>query len=303
MTGSSVAISMDLGRWSPSRRRDQCEAAEFPNRGDYRRALVDGPVARVEDSSVSPHRPPPSGHTERHQIVLPYLGLFEFRVGSTAALLDANRILYVTGGQDFADRHPLRNVGHASVIITPSQGVLDELCGPGGVSAHAAFKASTRPATARTLLLTQRLLALRATNDNPLEGEEVALAALREAMSAAPHKPAAARVVDKAKQFIHARGCQPLTLDEVAREVGVSAVYLTQEFTRSEGIPLYRYQTRLRLSRALVELPDCDNITGLALDLGFSSHSHFSAVFKAMFGLSPSQFRRRTLGLENSANP
>jgi AraC-like DNA-binding protein len=296
MTGISAAVSIASHRWSPPRRADEGHAADFPHRGDYRRTLVQGAIATVEDSSVSPHRPPPSGHTEHHQIVLPYLGLFEFRVGTATALLDANRILYVTGGQDFADRHPLRNVGHASVIITPSQAVIDELCGRGGVSQNCAFRASTRPATARSLLLTQRLLALRATNDNPLEGEEVALAALRETISAAPHKPAPARIVDKAKQVLHAKGCHPITLEEVAREVGVSAVYLTQEFTRSEGIPLYRYQTRLRLSRALVELPDCDNITGLALDLGFSSHSHFSAAFKSMFGLTPSQFRHRKTG-------
>jgi AraC family transcriptional regulator len=56
-------------------------------------------------------------------------------------------------------------------------------------------------------------------------------------------------------------------------------------------VPLYRYQMRLRLNRALVELPHCNDITGLALELGFSSHSHFTAVFGKAFGLTPSDYR------------
>ena len=54
---------------------------------------------------------------------------------------------------------------------------------------------------------------------------------------------------------------------------------------------VYKYQTRLRLSRALLELPTCASLTELALDLGFSSHSHFTTTFKAAFGISPSLFR------------
>jgi AraC-like DNA-binding protein len=71
----------------------------------------------------------------------------------------------------------------------------------------------------------------------------------------------------------------------------VSGPYLTDAFTQSEGMPLCRYRTRLRLNRALVDLPRCEDVTGLALDLGFSSHAHFSNAFKALFGLSPSAFR------------
>jgi AraC family transcriptional regulator len=49
--------------------------------------------------------------------------------------------------------------------------------------------------------------------------------------------------------------------------------------------------TQLRLARALAELPHTDDLTTLALDVGFSSHSHFSAAFRRAFGMTPSQFR------------
>ena len=85
------------------------------------------------------------------------------------------------------------------------------------------------------------------------------------------------------------------TLAEIAAEVGGSPVYLTQVFRKVEGIPLYRYQLRLRLARALTLLPQVDDLTALSLDLGFSSHSHFSAAFREAYGRSPSEFRDAAL--------
>jgi AraC-like DNA-binding protein len=55
---------------------------------------------------------------------------------------------------------------------------------------------------------------------------------------------------------------------------------------------MYRYQLRLRLARALDLLGDYDDVTDLALALGFSSHSHFSAAFKQVYGQTPSAFRK-----------
>ena len=78
------------------------------------------------------------------------------------------------------------------------------------------------------------------------------------------------------------------TLAEIAAEVRGSPVYLTQVFQQVEGLPLYRYQLRLRLARALDLLAQYDDLTALSLDLGFSSHSHFSAAFRQAYGRSPS---------------
>ncbi|MGH8597391.1 MAG: helix-turn-helix transcriptional regulator, partial [Gammaproteobacteria bacterium] len=148
-------------------------------------------------------------------------------------------------------------------------------------------------ASARARVLTHWLLSLDPGHPNALHGDELTIEALREVLS--PERTAgradATKVVDRAKQYLHAHGHERLGLREIAQQIGVSSVYLTQEFTRSEGMPLYRYQMRLRMSRALVELPHCDDITGLAIDLGFSSHSHFSATFKAVFGATPSDIR------------
>jgi AraC family transcriptional regulator len=88
------------------------------------------------------------------------------------------------------------------------------------------------------------------------------------------------------------------TLSAIAAEVGHSPVYLTQIFQQVEGLPLYRYQLRLRLARALDLLARYDDLTSLGLDLGFSSHSHFTTAFRQAYGRSPSQFKNAALNRE-----
>ena len=101
-----------------------------------------------------------------------------------------------------------------------------------------------------------------------------------------PAKCAAVEVLRRQRQ----------TGKQIAAEVGVSPVYLTQVFQQVEGLPLYRYQLHLRLARALDRLGEDIDLTRLALDLGFSSQSHFGAAFKRAYGQSPLQFRRATKG-------
>jgi AraC-like DNA-binding protein len=130
-----------------------------------------------------------------------------------------------------------------------------------------------------------------------LEAETLTLALIRHALGNADTDVSKVTVrsrilVDQAKQVIAADLGRRVTLAEIAAQVGVSPVYLTQIFQRVEGIPLYRYQLRLRLARALQLLNDYDDVTDLALDLGFSSHSHFSAAFKHVYGQTPSTLRQ-----------
>ena len=101
--------------------------------------------------------------------------------------------------------------------------------------------------------------------------------------------------MDRVKLVLAGDLARRWTLAEIAAEVRGSPVYLTQVFQQVEGLPLYRYQLRLRLARALDLIAQYDDLTALSLDLGFSSHSHFSAAFRQMYGRSPSDFRQSAL--------
>ena len=88
------------------------------------------------------------------------------------------------------------------------------------------------------------------------------------------------RLVDRIKLVLASDLSRRWTLADIAAEVGGSAVYLTQVFQQVEGVPLYRYQLGLRLARALDLLAQYEDLNTLSADLGFSSHSHFSAAFQ-----------------------
>jgi len=82
------------------------------------------------------------------------------------------------------------------------------------------------------------------------------------------------------------------TLTELAKKVASSPFHLTRMFHKQVGAALHRYQLRTRLARAIDLLLDTRiDITTIALDLGFSSHSHFTASFRQMIGLPPLKFR------------
>ena len=249
-------------------------------------------LAHVENTSAPASLPAPHGYETGYQIGLTYLGLFSYNVGRRSWMVDSSRTLFMSPGWEFTDEHPVEGVGHSSVLVNPSRALLDELCGGLGPNRNPAFRDTSRPSTSRLRLLTHHLLRLPDGSDDPLHKDEWVVHVLKEAIAAPPAPRARrSRVVDLAKEFLHAHASDRVTLERIAAAVGVSPIYLTQEFKRSEGMPLYQFQLKQRLSRALHELPHCDDITGLALDLGFSSHSHFTAAFGSAFGVTPSRFR------------
>ena len=249
-------------------------------------------LAEVSETRLYPRAPPPSGVVEKFAVVFPYDGLFGFGVGRRLELFDAQRTLFATAGHEYVDSHPVEGVGHACLIVRPGDQLLHDVFGAVTPHAHAAFRDLGRPATGGLRLQVQRLRRVSTHAAAALKRDECVVATLHEALSDMPIVAApASGVIDRARQVLHAFGFERLTLRRIAREVGVSPAYLTQAFTRAEGQPLYRYQLGLRLNRALVELPHSDDLTCLALDLGFSSHSHFTTAFKASFGLSPSAYR------------
>jgi AraC-like DNA-binding protein len=84
--------------------------------------------------------------------------------------------------------------------------------------------------------------------------------------------------------YLASRLCEHLTLDGIARVVYMSPFYLARVFQQRTGMPVHRYLTRLRLRASLERLAEgVNNLTALALELGFSSHSHFADAFRREF--------------------
>lgn len=242
----------------------QITATEPVNR--TRRLVECGAV--TADELLACHERPPRGDIAGRKLVVTFAGAFEFQVGRECSWVDSGRLLFARGGESYVDRHAVPGTGHNSVILTPSDQAVDELWGrfePGRI----------RPSSLRIQMLAQLL---RRTS-NSLAAQEIAIAILAEAIAESrPITPYDQRCVRRAKEAMLNGEDGRVSLEELAQTIGVTSVYLTQCFKRSEGMPLYRYQTTLRMARALERLPEADDITDLALDLGFSSHSHFTAA-------------------------
>ena len=135
-------------------------------------------------------------------------------------------------------------------------------------------------------------------NVSALEIEESTLALLDEICAGFSHSSrptgsrraldAQRRLVDRTRDLLNQAAC-PGRLDEIARTVGSSSYPLCRVFRKHTGMSLHGYQQLTRLARGLEKMSGSrQNLTRLALDLGFSSHSHFTRAFKSQFGLPPS---------------
>lgn len=79
------------------------------------------------------------------------------------------------------------------------------------------------------------------------------------------------------------------TLNELADAVELSPAYLSRLFRKHTGHTLSQTLTIIRLLRVVERLPDMrGSLTRLAVECGFSSHSHMSHAFQSVLHLSPS---------------
>jgi len=241
--------------------------------------------------------------TSTTQLVFPYRGVYVRHVGRDQAVAEANHVLFFNAFEGYRISHPVPG-GDASLTLVISEAMLRELS-PGSVlrdGANLLFRPPRLRIDARTQALVALLRhSLRQKIAEPLEAESLSLTLVQRALGPrTTHAPGATfgrqRLVDRVKLVLASHLARRWTLAEVAAEVRGSPVYLTQVFQQVEGLPLYRYQLRLRLARALDLLANYDDLTDLSQDLGFSSHSHFSAAFRGAYGRSPSEFRRSALG-------
>ena len=236
------------------------------------------------------------------QLVFPYRGVYVRHLGTDQAVAEANQLLFFNAAETYRISHPVRG-GDASLTLSIAEPQLRELV-PRALlrkTAYVAFRPHRLRIDARAQALVALLRhSLRNGVAEHLEAESLALTLFERALGPRTSHSAGAsfgrqRLVDRIKLVLTSDLARRWTLAEIASEVRGSPVYLTQVFQQVEGLPLYRYQLRLRLARALDLLAQYDDLTALSLDLGFSSHSHFSAAFRQAYGRSPSEFRQSAL--------
>jgi len=104
----------------------------------------------------------------------------------------------------------------------------------------------------------------------------------------ARHRP----LVEDVQALLARRYAEALSLADVAAMLGVSAYHLCRVFRAHTGQSLHQHRDQLRLRAALNRLERDEDLTTIGLDVGYSSHSHFTAAFRRAFGVAPSHLRR-----------
>jgi AraC family transcriptional regulator len=109
-----------------------------------------------------------------------------------------------------------------------------------------------------------------------------------------------ARKLQLIRDYVDAGLSDKLTLEDIAASIHVSAYHFARCFKATTGETPHAYVTRLRVERAqeLLGTSSC-SISAIARRVGFSSKSHFAAVFLRLTGISPHRFRNATRGRAN----
>jgi len=267
-------------------------------------SLLASPTVTIRDTSCQGtcRSIGPEECTASTQLIFPYRGVYVRHVGDDQVVAEANQMLFFNAQEAYRVSHPVAG-GDGSLTLVVEESELHELAPVDMLRRSSAI--AFRPQRLRIDARTQGLVALlrhrlHGQIAEPLEAEVLALTLARRALGPrSSHTPGATvgrqKLVDRAKLVLSSDLTRRWALSEIAGELRVSPVYLTQVFQQVEGMPLYQYQLRLRLARALQLLARYDDLTTLALDLGFCSHSHFSSAFRKFYGYSPSAFKRSAL--------
>ncbi len=272
-------------------------------------------------------------HADMSQIVLMRNGAFSKHFGRRSVTADVNQAVFFSKGSTYCVSHPADR-GDRGTVFVPSPRVLGDIIRELDPSTddrpERPFPFVTGPCDSdvfwRDREFAQRLGAAESDPPeppwpDPLWVDVTALQLIADVLEAAFARhdlapPSGKRRregtdadhrdrVEAAKTCLASRLSECVTLDDVARAAGASPFHLARIFQQRTGVSVHRYLTRLRLRAALERLADTTDLTALALELGFSSHSHFTDAFRREFGRTPSDVRRaanRRCLLEMSKN-
>lgn len=101
--------------------------------------------------------------------------------------------------------------------------------------------------------------------------------------------------VEKVIALLREKLAAPPNLEEIGRAVGCSPFHLSRTFSTATGMTIPQYLRQLRMERAAELLRSGKfNVTEAALEVGYSSLSHFSQAFHETFGCCPGLYPLRT---------
>jgi methylphosphotriester-DNA--protein-cysteine methyltransferase len=277
-----------------------------------RRKLVDSPGVSLVDFRCRAHVEPlgPEEPNATHAVVFVRKGVFRrMRQGETL-VADANHVLFFNAGEPYRYSHPLPGGDECTILVLDGRRALELVLRHAPRDAddpNTPFRLGHGLASPLAARLHYELLALARRGAPQLVLDDVVEELLDEAVGAAYRtrgvragsEPAAAsarrrrsELVEAAKRAVNQRIERLPSLGGLAGELGCSPFHLSRTFHQAAGLSLRAYVGRLRARRAAHRLAaGAHDLTGLALELGYADHSHFTNAFRQEWGMPPSRFR------------
>jgi AraC-like DNA-binding protein len=130
-----------------------------------------------------------------------------------------------------------------------------------------------------------------------LEGDDASTGERRRPLGASVHSrfPSglAASVLHRVRAYIDAHIGEHISLDDLARQAGISRFHFARQFRLTTGESPMGYLRRVRIERSKSILQSRETtIAEIAATLGFSDQSHFTRTFGRLVGVSPGNFAR-----------
>jgi len=242
-------------------------------------------------------RAPRSGYGTRMlneviQIGLPRRGVFLIERRGESAVIDTNTALMLGPGDEYRVAHPTGDGDEGTVLAVPADLVEDAI---GRVEGRVG---NLSPRVNLAVRVVNH--ALRDAEPDQLEGEDATLLLLGLLSRAFADTDNGDRTlgpgqrlrIERARALLASAPTDRWDLGALGRALRCSPFHLARQFRAATGETISRYAMRLRLGAALERLANGErDLAALAVETGFSHHSHFSARFRRVFGMTPSEAR------------
>lgn len=230
-------------------------------------------------------------------------GSFVYQTDGGKSLMHTGSLLLGNAGACYQCGHD-HSTGDRCVSFRFSPAHFEELAVTAAGSMHFRFPMAALPAIDELIPILARIEAIADGGDSsPLELEEMAVTVVERVLSVAAGKPAVPGTAVTARdeqrisgvlRYLEENCDQPLQIEELARQSGLSKYHFLRTFRGVVGRSPYQYVLALRMRRAALALLRSDDaVSQIAFEAGFGDLSTFNHRFRDVFGRSPQAFRQQ----------
>jgi AraC family transcriptional regulator len=225
-------------------------------------------------------------------------GNFTYRSDAGHGLLYPGALLLGNNGACFECGHA-HGVGDRCISLNVHEEQFSEISAAATSTNRFRFSAPSLPPSPKALPIVAHMEALSSVPTS-LRAEELAFRIIERVIAAltgdrkTPAAPTGreTRQVIESIRLVESDAAQPLDLKAMAAVAGMSRYHFLRVFRRLTGMTPHRYLISSRLRRAALALASSRRpVIAVALDAGFGDLSTFNKTFRAVFGLTPTQYR------------